>query len=63
LIKAIFASDITGPEGHLFFEEGQHAATKDVYIVQTVKLDDGSFNYKTVKVYKDVPPNGLTVKK
>jgi branched-chain amino acid transport system substrate-binding protein len=58
LIEAIFASDIKGPEGHLFFENS-HAATKDVYVVQVVKLEDGSYNYKTVKTYKDVPPAGL----
>ncbi|NTV89480.1 MAG: transporter substrate-binding protein, partial [Clostridiales bacterium] len=63
LIKAIFAADITGPEGHLFFEEGQHAATKDVYIGQVVKLADGSFNYKIVKTYKDVPPTGMPAAK
>jgi branched-chain amino acid transport system substrate-binding protein len=60
LIKAIFAANINGPEGHLFFEQGSQVATKNVYIVQTVKLEDGSYNYKTVKVYKDVPPAGLT---
>ncbi len=59
LIDAIFATDITGPEGHLFFE-GSQAATKDVYITKVVKMEDGSFNNDIVTVYKDVPPTGLT---
>jgi branched-chain amino acid transport system substrate-binding protein len=58
LIKALFALDITGPEGHLTFSESQ-AATKDVYIAKVVKTDDGSFNYQVVKTYADVPPEGL----
>jgi branched-chain amino acid transport system substrate-binding protein len=58
LVKAIETADVKGPQGHLMFE-GSHAATKDVHIVQVVKLDDGSYNYKTVKTYKDVPPTGL----
>jgi branched-chain amino acid transport system substrate-binding protein len=58
LIKAIFAADINGPAGHLFFGDS-HAAIKDVYVVKTVRLADGSYNYETVKEYKDVPPDGL----
>ncbi|NTV88833.1 MAG: transporter substrate-binding protein, partial [Clostridiales bacterium] len=60
LIKAIFAAEINGPEGHLSFDEGQQAATKDIYIAKVVKLEDGSYNYETVKVYKAVPPSGLS---
>ncbi len=37
LLKAILAVDFVGPEGHLFFAEGSHAATKDVYIAQVVQ--------------------------
>lgn len=59
LRDALFACDITGPEGHLVFKDGQ-VATKDVHIVRPVKMEDGSFNYKVVKTYKDVPPTGLT---
>lgn len=58
LIEAIFAADVTGPEGHLFFADGSHAATKDVHIVQVVQLEDGTFNYSLLKTYKDVPPAG-----
>jgi len=58
LIEAFFAANITGPEGHLYFDNSQ-AATKDIHIVEVVKLDDGSFNYGLVKTYKDVPPSGL----
>jgi len=59
LIEAIFAADITGPAGHLYFADGSHAATKDVYVVKVVKLDNGSYNYEVVKTYSDVPPEGL----
>lgn len=60
VIEAIWASDITGPEGHLFFE-GSQAATKDVHVCKLVQLDDGTYNYEVVKTYKDVPPTGLAV--
>lgn len=59
LIKAIFEVDFTGPEGYQFFDNSQ-VATKDVYMVQVIQLEDGSFNYGLVKTYKDVPPTGLT---
>ena len=58
LIAAILAADITGPEGRTVFENSM-AATKDIFIVELVKLDDGSYNYSLVKEYKDVPPSGL----
>lgn len=61
LIEAIFAADVTGPEGRLHFD-GAQAATKDVYITQVVKLEDGSYNNAVVTVYEDVPPTGLSVK-
>lgn len=61
LIEAIFAADVTGPEGRLHFD-GSQAATKDVYITQVVKLEDGSYNNAVVTVYEDVPPTGLSVK-
>lgn len=59
LIEAIYASDIIGPAGHLYFDEGSHAATKDVYVVEVVQLEDGSFNYAVQKKYEDVPSTGL----
>jgi branched-chain amino acid transport system substrate-binding protein len=59
LIDAILSTEINGPEGHLIFEEGSHAATKDVHIVKVVALDDGSYNYSLVKTYENVPPAGL----
>jgi ABC-type branched-subunit amino acid transport system substrate-binding protein len=60
LIDAIFAADVNGPEGHLFFDNSR-AATKDIYVVKVAQLGDGSFNYERVKTYKDVPPNGVVV--
>jgi branched-chain amino acid transport system substrate-binding protein len=59
LIESILSSEVTGPEGHLYFEEGSHAATKDVHIVKVVELADGSYNYSLVKTYENVPPTGL----
>ncbi len=47
-----------GPAGHMSFD-GSGACTKDVFIVRTVQLDDGSYNYEIVKTYEDVPPEGL----
>jgi branched-chain amino acid transport system substrate-binding protein len=61
LIKAIFEVDVTGPEGHLFFNNS-HAATKDIYVVKVIRRDDGTFNYARQQTYKDVPPSGLSVK-
>lgn len=55
---AILACEIDGPAGHMSFDNSG-ACTKDVYIVKTVRLDDGSFNYEIVKTYEDVPPSGL----
>ncbi|MGN1004151.1 MAG: ABC transporter substrate-binding protein [Oscillospiraceae bacterium] len=60
LIEAIFNADVTGPEGHLFFD-GSHAATKDVYITKVIQMEDGSYNNAVVTVYEDVPPTGLVV--
>jgi len=60
LRDALFATDIVGPEGHLVFKDSQ-IATKDVHIVRPFQMEDGSFNYKVVKTYKDVPPEGLNV--
>jgi branched-chain amino acid transport system substrate-binding protein len=59
LLAALLATSFNGPEGHLSFADGQRGATKDVYIVKVVQLDDGSFNYEVVKKYADVPPSGL----
>ena len=58
LIDALFSISLDGPEGHLSFVNSR-AATKDVYIVKVVQLDDESFNYEVVKAYHDVPPTGL----
>jgi branched-chain amino acid transport system substrate-binding protein len=58
LIKAVFEADVVGPEGRLFFDNS-NVATKDVYIVKVVKLDDGSYNYAEVKTYKNVAPEGF----
>jgi branched-chain amino acid transport system substrate-binding protein len=58
LIKAISETDVTGPAGRLYFEDTL-AATKDVYITETVRLEDGSYNYNIIKEYKDVSPAGF----
>ena len=55
---AMLACEIDGPAGHMSFDNSG-ACTKDVYIVETVQLNDGSYNYEIVKTYEDVPPNGL----
>lgn len=57
LRDALLAADIVGPEGHLVFQ-GTQIATKDVHIVRPFQMEDGSFNYKVVKTYKDVTPEG-----
>jgi len=62
LIEAIFAVDVTGPEGHVYFADGSHVATKDIYVVKLVKLEDGSYNYEAVKTYHAVPPTGYEIK-
>jgi branched-chain amino acid transport system substrate-binding protein len=58
LIAQLFATDINGPTGRLFFQ-GSHAATMDVYIVKVIQMEDGSYNYGIVKTYEDVPPEGV----
>ena len=55
---ALLACEIDGPAGHMSFSESG-ACTKDVFIVQSVQLDDGSYNFEVVKTYEDVPPQGL----
>lgn len=59
LIQALFDTDVTGPEGRLYFEDS-HAATKDVYITQVIQMEDGSYNNAIVTVYEQVPPTGLS---
>lgn len=61
LYQALQSVEVTGPEGHLYFEDGMRAATKDVHIAKLVRLEDGSFNYEVIKTYPDVPANGLPV--
>ena len=61
LRDALLAADVKGPEGHTYFEGDSQAATKDVFIVKVVQLEDGSYNYETVAVYEDVPPSGYVV--
>lgn len=61
LRDALLAADITGPEGRTSFAEGTNIATKDVFVVEVVKLDDGTYHYGLVKDYRDVPAAGLTV--
>ena len=60
LRDALLAADITGPEGRTVFE-GSNGATKDVYIVKVIRMENGQYNYEMVKTYKDVPPTGLAV--
>ena len=61
LRDALLAVDITGPEGRTVFENGSNMATKDIYVVKIVKMDDGTYNYGFLKKYENVPVNGLTV--
>ena len=61
LRDAMLAADITGPEGRTVFENGSNIATKDVFVVEVVQLEDGSYNYGLVKEYANVSPAGLTV--
>ncbi len=61
LLEAIWKVDFSGPEGHVKFEEGSQAATKDVNVVKVNQLEDGSFNYSIVEIYPDVAGSGLTV--
>ena len=55
LRDAILAAEIDGPEGHLVFPADSTIGTKDVYVVNTVELDDGSYNYEVQKTYEQVP--------
>lgn len=55
---AMLAVEMDGPAGHMSFD-GSGACTKDVFIVETVQLEDGSYNYEIVKTYEDVAPQGL----
>lgn len=59
LLGAIFSVNFTGPEGHVFFENGQQAASKDVNVSQVVRLGD-NYNYQVVETYNDVGVNGYT---
>ena len=61
LAAAMKAAEFDGPEGHTVFEDGTVVATKDVYVVDVVKLDDGSYNYEVVKTYEQVAPIGYNV--
>ena len=61
LRDAMLAADITGPEGRTVFENGSNIATKDVYVVEVVQLENGEYNYSLVKEYSDVPAAGLAV--
>jgi len=57
LLNALFSVDITGPVGHVNFNNAQ-VATRDIHIVQVTRLEDKSFNYSIVTTYKDVSPSG-----
>jgi len=61
LRDALLATDITGPEGPQFFASGGQCATRTIYIMELHQGDTvSSWNYTTVKTYKDVPPTGYT---
>ena len=55
---AILKCEIAGPTGQQSFGN-TGASTKDIYIVEAVRLEDGTYNNKTIKVYEDVGPKGL----
>ncbi len=57
LYNAMLGCDFYGPEGHTVFTDSS-VATKDVYVVKVVTLDDGSFNYDVVETYAQVDPAG-----
>jgi len=67
LRDALLATSITGPEGPVFFVQGENIATKNIYIVEVALIpaaehpDDPRllFEYHTVKTYEAVPPHGL----
>lgn len=61
LRDALMNADINGPEGRTVFMDGSNIATKDVYVVEVVQLENGAYNYALVKEYSDVSPAGLTV--
>jgi len=58
LADAMRAAEFDGPEGHTVYPEGSVVATKDVYVVQVVRLDDGTINYEVKETYEQVPPAG-----
>lgn len=55
---AMLACEIDGPAGHMSFDDSG-ASTKDVFIVKSVQMEDGSYNFEVVKTYNDVAPNGI----
>ena len=55
---ALLKIDMEGTTGRLSFA-GTGAGVKDIHIVQAVRLEDGTYNNKTIKTYKDVGANGL----
>ena len=55
---ALLQIDMDGTTGRLSFA-GTGAGVKDIHIVQVVRLEDGTYNNKTIKTYKDVGANGL----
>ena len=57
LMAAILDTEIDGPEGHTVFEDSQ-VATKDVYVVQGVQLEDESYNYQVLTTYEQVSYSG-----
>lgn len=59
ICTAMKAVDFDGPEGHTVFEDGGNTAIKDVYVVQDVRMDDGSVNYQVVETYEQVPVAGF----
>jgi len=55
------ALDAVGPDAspeELAAEDGGVTATKDIYVVKVVRLDDGSINYEVQKVYEQIKPVG-----
>ena len=58
LAEAMRNAEFDGPEGHTVFDGDTVVATKDVYVVDVVKMDDGSYNYDVVATYEQVGPNG-----
>ena len=61
LRDALLSVDVIGPEGRTAFENGSNMATKDIFVNEVARLEDGSYNYSLLKKYEAVPVKGWNV--